>query len=640
MAEGGQRSDNHDTFTCLICGQNGFTEPEMREHIMMDHVEQEVCCPFCDLGGITANEMNIHINKAHLDECFSPDGFDEGPSSSGCCSPIEKDIKSTRNGILGSMDGYKTLELESLGKKKGKLSLNVSSISGSVKSDINERNPVISSVASDRGPVRHERLIIPDINDNVEPDINCNIPAEFTCPLCRYCTDSERQIQSHVNSEHVDILSPEDNSRYMCPICTMSFSSSQELQLHVNAKHMDILSPDKFSHVNAKRMDIFSHYPAKTNGIDAENGQICPVCDEEFSDTAILEIHVNGHFSAEQTPVLIREINDMAVAEELMRNETEEEKEREQKEFQALQDMYGMTEGRNYKRQYEKNLEKAVSKGDITVVEYHQQVANMKGRELHGVDDGHSCTKGIISRIQKYEAQLIGNISHCWLCSDIVHFSASYGDRGWGCGYRNFQMLLSSLASNPTYCKIVFNGKPQIPSIPKIQRLIEAAWEKGFDKQGSEQLGGRVVDSTKWIGATEIAATLFSLKVKCKLLDFHSPSDPKGTHPKLFQWVKEYFQQPTLFKPPLYLQHQGHSRTIVGVEQLSDQSLRLLIFDPSTSKKQMQQFLSVINPTVMKTIRRTECGLRSKQYQIVAIDGLVEDKEYDEYKILKSEPVV
>jgi len=59
-----------------------------------------------------------------------------------------------------------------------------------------------------------------------------------------------------------------------------------------------------------------------------------------------------------------------------------------------FQNMYGMTEGRNYKKQYEKNLGKAVFKGDITVGEYHQQVANMKGRDLHGVDDGHSSTKG------------------------------------------------------------------------------------------------------------------------------------------------------------------------------------------------------------------------------------------------------
>ena len=44
---------------------------------------------------------------------------------------------------------------------------------------------------------------------------------------------------------------------------------------------------------------------------------------------------------------------------------------------------------------------------------------------------------------------------------------------------------------------------------------------------------------------------------RCKLLDFHTPSGPDGTHPKLFQWVKEYFEKPAVFRPPLYLQHQG-----------------------------------------------------------------------------------
>ena len=53
-----------------------------------------------------------------------------------------------------------------------------------------------------------------------------------------------------------------------------------------------------------------------------------------------------------------------------------------------------------------------------------------------------------------------------------------------------------------------------IPSIPKIQRLIEAAWQKGFDPQGSDQLGGNVINTTKWIGATEIVATLSALKIK------------------------------------------------------------------------------------------------------------------------------
>lgn len=61
---------------------------------------------------------------------------------------------------------------------------------------------------------------------------------------------------------------------------------------------------------------------------------------------------------------------------------------------------------------------------------------------------------------------------------------------------------------------LLLSGKPMIPSIPKIQQLIEAAWAKGFDQQGKEQLGNKVTNTTKWIGATEIAATLYSLKVR------------------------------------------------------------------------------------------------------------------------------
>ena len=47
--------------------------------------------------------------------------------------------------------------------------------------------------------------------------------------------------------------------------------------------------------------------------------------------------------------------------------------------------------------------------------------------------------------------------------------------------------------------------------------------------------------------------------------------------------------------PPLYLQHQGHSRTIVGVEVMKKSDtdsggVRLLVFDPSNNK--MANFLT------------------------------------------------
>ena len=112
-----------------------------------------------------------------------------------------------------------------------------------------------------------------------------------------------------------------------------------------------------------------------------------------------------------------------------------------------------------------------------------------------------------------------------------------------------------------------------------LQSLIEAAWRKGFDVQGSEQLGGKLVNTRKWIGATEIVAFFTANRIKTELLDFHTPTTKDGTHPKLFQWVLDYFRERArakAFTPPLYLQHQGHSRTIVGFEVLASTSHRFV----------------------------------------------------------------
>ena len=73
----------------------------------------------------------------------------------------------------------------------------------------------------------------------------------------------------------------------------------------------------------------------------------------------------------------------------------------------------------------------------------------------------------------------------------------------------------------------------------------------------------------------------------------------------------------------------GHSRTIVGVEELKDGSLRLLIFDPSCSRKQMRQFLGDINANLMRCLRRSPNSLKAKQYQIVAVIGVLSEQEYE-----------
>lgn len=114
-------------------------------------------------------------------------------------------------------------------------------------------------------------------------------------------------------------------------------------------------------------------------------------------------------------------------------------------------------------------------------------------------------------------------------------------------------------------------------------------------------------------------------------MDFHQPTDADGSHPEMFSWVLRYFQRQDDFKPPLYLQHQGHSRTIVGIEMYRDGHLSLIVFDPSHSPDQMAQLKSATGSVPgMRLIRKTLAAMRARQYQLVAVCGIMEtEREYE-----------
>lgn len=70
------------------------------------------------------------------------------------------------------------------------------------------------------------------------------------------------------------------------------------------------------------------------------------------------------------------------------------------------------------------------------------------------------------------------------LCSRCSHFTqlGTYGSK-WSCGYRNIQMLCSTLIAIPTYRRVLFNGSGVVPSIEVLQQWIEKAWSDGFDTE-------------------------------------------------------------------------------------------------------------------------------------------------------------
>ncbi|GAA6009831.1 hypothetical protein JCM11491_000831 [Sporobolomyces phaffii] len=253
----------------------------------------------------------------------------------------------------------------------------------------------------------------------------------------------------------------------------------------------------------------------------------------------------------------------------------------------------------------------------------------------------------------------------------VEHIGTRLGDWGWGCGYKNLQMLISSARHLPQYRQLFATrtliesprevehdpsipaGIP-VPTILELQEIIQAAWSLGFDPPGAQHFRHQLIGKKSWIGTTEVFTALTSIGIRqvdqplllTRIVDFpkikkgqeQTGTRTDGTHQTLIKWIISYFSTPsrpveraaasdsagtasssatilndgppepknaftTLLssahrssailtvspnKQPLYLQHQGHSRTIVGVERMKTKrgcaagagEEWLLIFDP------------------------------------------------------------
>lgn len=464
-------------------------------------------------------------------------------------------------------------------------------------------------------------------------------PSPLQCLLCPYTTENPTVLEEHINRSHFDPLSPSINngasgnshvdtlSALQCPICARTFESGSDLELHVNIEHRDILSPAKADRQNGSTPVAAA---AAVNG--SLTGSRCPVCGKSFDHmkTADMEIHIEKHFSkSPQNPV--SQEPDL---------EKQAQKLREQREFEMLRAQYGMDDQGNFREQSAAAMQRAVYAGEMSVADYYERQVGLRAAESHGVDDGSSCTKSVSPRVLALSSSL-PSVLKTFVCSSVDHYASSYGDKGWGCGYRNLQMMLSSLLQNTAYNEALYSAwgshgpaRTAMPSISRLQRMVEAAWAQGFDIQGSEQLGCKLYNTRKWIGATEIVTVLSWLRIRCELVDFHRPTSSDGRHPELFNWVLRYFEEPRIHTPPLYLQHQGHSRTIVGIEQRTS-GLSLLVLDPSHGPRQVAALGS--SQDSLRLIRKNTTSMRARQYQVVAVKGLIETEEqYQASKVLRS----
>ncbi|KAH6918798.1 peptidase family C78-domain-containing protein [Coprinopsis sp. MPI-PUGE-AT-0042] len=194
-----------------------------------------------------------------------------------------------------------------------------------------------------------------------------------------------------------------------------------------------------------------------------------------------------------------------------------------------------------------------------------------------------------------------GELRKAALCySEAVYIQHELWDTGWGCGYRNFLMACACLMAHPLqpmYFPLLDTPTP--PSIRNLQAWIEDAWNRGFDPEGREQLK-KLVGSRKWIGTSDLYTAFSSRGIPAELVDFTDAKDPQV----VIKWIVDYFTPPNLGQPtyrnafeqlkgaipvistdklPVILQHNGHSRSIVGYEILKDGTINLLTFDSGAS---------------------------------------------------------
>lgn len=437
----------------------------------------------------------------------------------------------------------------------------------------------------------------------------------LTCPMCNYTNSDSDRLQEHVNRVHLDHLSPAAQSVSSCPMCSATFTNPTLLQTHFNSAHPDTFTPSPSSPVEA-----------------------CPVCGDTGWSVDQLQLHVESHFAGPSVSSSKEELESERLAQEMERKA--KRKREEEAEFASLQAQYGMDEQGNFRSQSASGLRKAVVSGKLSVVDYYERSAGLAESQRSGVDDGSSVTPKITLILRGLSHSSHG-VAETLLASRTDHYSSTFGDKGWGCGFRNLQMILSALLHSTLYREVVLAAavgnrnlggvrSEGVPSIPRLQQVVEEAWRAGFDRAGCEQLGGRLVNSRKWIGATEVATFLAFCHLDTEILDFHAPTAPNGTHPRLFDWVVAYFRKARPVTAPLYLQHQGHSRTVVGAEVMVGGAVRLLVLDPSHSPTSLGE-------NTMRLVRKTLVGMKSKQYQVVAVIGKLNSaEERDAKKIIVS----
>jgi hypothetical protein len=259
-------------------------------------------------------------------------------------------------------------------------------------------------------------------------------------------------------------------------------------------------------------------------------------------------------------------------------------------------------------------------------------------------DSAENVLEDIGSRLAKcYNVTNTRELQRVHICSNFDMYTTSIAGVGFDCGFRNAAMLMSCLLHDKEICSVLAkSGVRDVPVIMEMQSRIEEAWNKdGFDPAGAAHFEHRLVGREVWIGACEIVVLFRSLGLRAGVADFEFSAGTSSV--AMLRWVYDYFDQrcrrpasgpssqgclrcrnPLFGRrgsliPPLVLQHQGHSRTIAGVEMTKKGEIRLLVVDPLRSFAAQLAKVGKNGHSVLPLVRVGSADLDMLQYQVVFV---------------------
>ncbi|XP_022148675.1 zinc finger with UFM1-specific peptidase domain protein isoform X2 [Momordica charantia] len=242
------------------------------------------------------------------------------------------------------------------------------------------------------------------------------------------------------------------------------------------------------------------------------NSSSCPFCDQ-IVPSEELQRHANGHFEDEDSDDKQQQLaRDFEFAQQMALSSP------------SCDNSNQVTVDMPYEMNYEESFGTRKLRCDVGSVVKDELDVSEKISCLIGLQDRSSFYKvegGLISLLRNC-LELESGDSTSILSGYVDHYqSIESEDLGWGCGWRNIQMLCSHLiVQRPEARKTLFGGSGVVPDIPSLQRWLEIAWESGFDVHGAEQFNYKIYGRRNWIGTTECAALLRYFGLQARIVDF------------------------------------------------------------------------------------------------------------------------